>query len=385
MNNFTYHNPVKIVFGKETIGKLSTLIPREAKVLMLYGWGSIKKNGVFNQVMAALKNHTVQEFSGIEANPEYETLMKAAKLVKKEGIDFLLSVGGGSVLDGTKFVAAAARYTGSDPWDLLDKKTTIKVKEALPIGSVLTLAATGSEMNGFSVISRRERGEKLAFGSPLLFPEFSILDPETTFTLPQSQTANGVIDAFVHVMEQYLTYDVNAPLQDRQSEAVLKVLIEEGPKALARPTDYDVRANLMWCATHALNGNLSCGVPQDWATHMIGHEITAEYGLDHAQSLAVVMPVLIDNRKASKKEKFAHYARRVWHIIKEGDEAYAEGMKKTVEFFKQMGMKTKLNEYNIDRTGFENIANRLDARGVKLGEHQDIGKKEILDILNACY
>ncbi|MDH4263885.1 MAG: iron-containing alcohol dehydrogenase [Spirochaetia bacterium] len=399
MNNFTYHNPVKIVFGKNTIAKIKDLIPANNKVLITYGGGSIKKNGVYDQVMKALSGYNVLEFGGIEANPDFNTLIKAVDLCKKEKVDFLLSVGGGSVLDGTKFIAAAVNYNG-DPWEILTQKKSGKITKALPIGCVLTLAATGSEMNGFAVISRRETGEKLSFGSPLLFPQFSILDPQTTVSLSSHQTANGIVDAFIHVMEQYLTYDVNTPLQDRQSEAILKTLIETAPIVMNNPDDLDARANIMWCATQALNGLIACGVVQDWSTHMIGHELTAAYGLDHARSLAIVFPAIIENQKSRKFNKFIQYGKRTWHVIpadenNENDlnKAFDKVFNKTIDFFHSLGVKTKLSDsdlipekwaVNPEQT-FEIIADRISKRGLKLGEHKNIGYDEIKEILNKCW
>ena len=294
MENFVYHNPVKIVFGKGSIAQLGSLVPATARVLITYGGGSIKRNGVYDQVCRALGSHRVCEFSGIEPNPRYETCMRAVTLARAEKTDFLLAVGGGSVLDGTKFIAAAIPYASGDPWKIVSQGRPTAV--ATPLGCVLTLPATGSEMNGFAVISRDSTQEKLAFASPYIYPQFSIMDPETTYSLPPRQVANGIVDAFVHVAEQYLTSGPPAPLQDRQAEAILATLIEQAPKVLSQPQDYDTRANLMWCATQALNGLIGCGMTQDWSTHMIGHELTALYGIDHAQSLAIVLPAVWRNR-----------------------------------------------------------------------------------------
>ncbi|MEG8947717.1 iron-containing alcohol dehydrogenase [Rosettibacter firmus] len=380
MNNFIYHNPVKIVFGKGSIKELSELIPKESKILMTYGGGSIKKNGVYEQVKSALKDFNVLEFGGIEPNPRYETLMKAVDICKNEKIDFLLSVGGGSVLDGTKFISAAAKYENGDPWDILSKDA--EIKDAIPLGDVLTLSATGSEMNMWAVISRESTKEKLAFGHPLVYPKFSILDPETTFSLSEWQTANGIVDAFVHVLEQYMTYPVNALVQDRFAEALLKILIEEGPKAIKNPKDYDTRANIMWAATQALNGNIGVGVPQDWATHSIGHELTAFYGLDHARTLAIVLPGVWKHQKAAKEEKLKQYAKQVWNY--EGSDSVDKAIEFTEQFFRSLGMKTKLKENGIGEEKFEEIANRFEIRNQKLGEHQNIGKKEVIEILKLC-
>lgn len=382
MNNFIYCNPVKIVFGKGEIARLSELVPSDRKILMTYGGGSIKRNGVYDQVKKALAGRNMLEFGGIEPNPRYETLMKAVEICKKKGIDFLLSVGGGSVLDGTKFIAAAAMYEDGDPWIILAKR--LSPTKAIPLGCVLTLPATGSEMNTFAVISRESTKEKLAFSSPAVYPQFSILDPETTFTLSTEQTANGIVDAFTHVMEQYLTYPVYAPLQDRQAEGILLTLIEEAPKVLKNPCDYNARAAIMWCATQALNGLIACGVPQDWSTHMIGHELTAFYGLDHARTLAIVLPAVLRHQLKNKEQKLRQYAERIWGISPDKPSAAIEAIDKTEQFFRSVGMKTKLSENGIGRERFEDIANRFRTRGARLGEHQAIGPEQVIEILNLC-
>lgn len=383
MWNFTYHNPVKIVFGKGTISELANLVPQDQKIMMTYGGGSIKRNGVYDQVMAALKGRALVEFGGIEPNPRYETLMRAVEQVKTEGIGFLLAVGGGSVLDGTKFIAAAAKYTGDDPWDILAKDAPVTA--ALPLGDVLTLPATGSEMNGNAVISRESTREKLSFSSPHVYPRFSILDPETTYSLSARQVANGIVDTFVHVAEQYLTYNVNAPLQDRQAEAILLTLIEEAPKVKADPQNYDVRANLMWCATQALNGLLSCGVPTDWATHNIGHELTAFFGLDHGQTLAIVLPAVLKHERTRKAGKLVQYAQRVWGIHGLGDEETIDAaIAKTEEFFREVGVSTRLGDYGIKLADCRPIVERFRARGSRLGEHKAIAAQEIEEILALC-
>lgn len=383
MQNFIFHNPVKVVFGKGEISKIADLIPEKAKILLTFGGSSIKKNGVYDQVKAALKNRKVTDFGGIEANPDYATCMKAVKIIQEEKIDFILAAGGGSVIDGSKFIAAAACFEGSDPWEILSKGAA--VKKAVPLGAILTLSGTGSEMNSFAVISRRETGEKLAFGSPEVFPRFSILDPETTYSLPANQTSNGVVDAFVHVLEQYMTYDVNAPLQDRQAEAILLTLMEEGKKVLETPSDYNVRANIMWCATQALNGNISAGVPQDWTSHSIGHELTARFGLAHGESLAVIAPAVMRNQKENKKDKLIKYASRIWGI-NEGsqDSIMDQAIDLTEKFFRQMGLKSKLSEYGIEIEKALVIADDFEERGWKLGERGKIGKNEVIEILKSA-
>lgn len=373
MLNFDFYNPTHIAFGEGKIADLNTLVPEKARVLMLYGGGSIHKNGVYDEVKHALGSRLVAEFSGIEPNPTYETLMKAVADVKTHQIDFLLAVGGGSVIDGTKFVAAAAVFEGEDPWEILEKRGN-NVSSALPFGSVLTLPATGSEMNSGAVITRTSIHAKLAFGSRHCFPQFSVLDPVKTYTLPVRQVGNGVVDAFVHVMEQYLTYPVNSPVQDRFAEGLLLTLIEEGPKALETPENYEVRANLMWAATMALNGVISTGVPQDWATHMIGHELTALHGLDHAQTLAIVLPAMLRVRKDAKREKLLQFAARVWQIQEGDEDARIEAaISRMQAFFEQMGVKTRLQDYGLSAEQIPAIITSLEAhRMTKLGERRDV-------------
>jgi NADP-dependent alcohol dehydrogenase len=380
MFDFTYYNPVRILFGRGTIARLADLMPEKARVLLVYGGGSIKCNGVYDQVAAALSRHRVWEFGGIEPNPLYETCMRAANLARSEGCDFLLAAGGGSVIDAAKFIAAAVPFPGEEPWDMLEKK--VPVEEVLPLGCVVTLAATGSEMNANSVISRASTRQKIPFKSEHLFPRFSILDPTATFTLPFRQSANGVVDTFVHVCEQYLTYPVNAPLQDRQAEAILLTLIEEGPKLHTRPDSYDLRANLMWCATQALNHSISCGVPSDWATHAIGHELTALFGLDHARALAVVLPALLAHRRRTKKAKLLQYAQRIWSIdTPEPEKAIDLAIDRTVQFFNGLGVPTRLGDYGLSAADCGEIVERLDRRRPLIGEHQDIGGPEVTAIL----
>ena len=381
MNNFTYFNPTRIHFGKGEIAKLAEEIPSDAKVLITYGGGSIKKNGVLDQVHAALAGRSYQEFGGIEANPHFETLMKAVEQVKAEGIDYILAVGGGSVIDGSKFIAAAARYTG-DAWEILTTYGS-KIRDAVPLGTVLTLAATGSEMNNGAVITKAETQDKLFFFSPFVQPRFSILDPETTYTLPTRQISNGVVDAYVHTLEQYTTYPVNAKVQDRFAEGLLRTLIEEGPAALANPRDYDVRANLMWTATMALNGTLSTGVPTDWATHMIGHELTGLFGLDHAQTLAIVQTAVWKHKLAAKQAKLAQYAERVFdvHDGSEAQKAQA-AIDRTEAFFSAMGNPVRLSAYGLGEEVIDQVAAKLTAHGhVALGEHADITPDDVKQIL----
>lgn len=382
MMNFVFHNPVKILFGKGQIAAIAREIPQDATVLMTYGGGSIKANGVYDQVMAALSGHKVLEYGGIEPNPSYETLMPAVELARSNGVDYLLAVGGGSVLDGTKFIAAAIPFQG-DPWDICAKDAP--VASAVAIGAVLTLPATGSEMNFFSVVSRKATQEKLSFGSPKVFPKFSVLDPTVTFSLPPRQIGNGVVDAFVHVMEQYLTYPAGAPLQDRMAESILLTLIEEGPKTYANPQDYDARANMMWCATMALNGLIGVGVPQDWSTHAIGHELTALHGLDHAQTLAVVLPSMMNVQRHAKREKLIQYAQRVWGIAgADGDAAIDQAIAKTRAFFESLGVPTRLSGYGVGDEQFAEIVARFERRGeTSLGERGEVAPATIRQVLTA--
>lgn len=383
MNNFSFQNPVKLLFGKGQISKLSKEIPEDARILFLYGGGSIKANGVHDQVLKALAGRNFVEFAGVEPNPTYETLMQAVEVCRTRGLDFILAVGGGSVADGAKFIAAAVHFKG-EPWDILSRGALIT--SALPIGVVLTLPATGSEMNKGSVISRKATREKLAFGSPHVFPRFSILDPETTYSLPPRQIANGIIDAFVHVTEQYLTYPNHAPLQDRFAESILLTLIEEGPKTLAAPQDYDARANVMWCATMALNGLIGLGVPQDWATHSIGHELTALHGLDHAQTLAIVLPNLLDVMRESKREKLLQYAERIWGITQgKSPERIEKAIAKTRAFFESLGVSTHLDAYGVSPEVVPLVVTRLSERGaLPMSESGRLGAAELQQILTRC-
>ncbi len=370
MRNFEFYNPVKILFGKEQLEKLPLHIPHGQKIMMIYGGGSIKENGIYKQVLAALKGYQIIEFSGIEPNPHYETAMKAVEVIKKEKVDFLLAVGGGSVIDAAKFIAAAALYNNGDPWDILAKNAVVKA--SLPIGTVLTLPATGSEMNMGSVITRKSTKEKFSFLTPFSFSKFSVLMPEAAASLPQRQVANGIVDAYVHVIEQYLTCSVNAPLQDRFAESILLTLIEEGPIVYANPADYDAMANLMWCATMSLNGLISCGVQTDWSVHMIGHELTAFYEIDHARTLAIVLPGIWKTLRNEKKEKLLQYAQRVWNI-NEGsdDEKIDAAIQKTVDFFESLGIQTKLSDYNLDNDAINRIVERFEKRGWKaVGDRQ---------------
>ncbi|AHF04682.1 aldehyde oxidoreductase [Marichromatium purpuratum 984] len=382
MDNFVYENPTRIHFGSGQIAALAEAIPTGARVLMLYGGGSIKSNGVYDQVAAALAGFDWEAFGGIEPNPRYDTLMRAVERVRAGGFDYLLAVGGGSVIDGSKFVAAAACYAGDDPWAILAEQAP--VREALPLGCVLTLPATGSETNINAVVTRAER--KLAFYSPLVRPRFAILDPATTLSLAPRQIANGVVDAFVHVIEQYLTYPADARVQDRFAEGLLLTLIETGPKALDDPNDLTLRADIMWAASLALNGLIGCGVPQDWATHRIGHELTAHFGIDHGRSLTIVLPALMQARRAAKRDKLLQYAERVFGIDQGEPEARIDqAIAQTRAFFQRMGVETSLADAGLDATAIDTLVAGLeDNHLLPLGERGDIGSAEVRAILEGA-
>ncbi|GGC80937.1 NADH-dependent alcohol dehydrogenase [Flavobacterium lutivivi] len=387
MNNFELYNPVNYIFGKDQIQKLSELIPANAKVLLAYGVGSIFKNGVHNQVTNALNKHQVIEFGGIEPNPHFETLMKAVQIIREQKIDFILAVGGGSVIDGVKFISAAVHFEG-DEADILRKRILFKEgANVVPFGTVLTLPATGSEMNSGAVVTIAATQEKLTLGGSALFPKFSIVDPTVITSLPKRQLQNGVVDAFTHVMEQYLTYPHDAMLQDRFAESILKTLIEIGPSVVENPSDYKLASNFVWCATMALNGLIQKGVPSDWATHMIGHELTALYNIDHARTLAIIGPNLYKVMFETKKEKLAQYGHRVWNLSGNVEDVANDAIDKTINFFNIMGMKTRISENaeNIEKTA-DFIVNRFEERGWKaMGEKQNITLEKVREIVEMSY
>jgi len=384
MFDFEFHNPTRIVFGKDRLVELDRLVPKDATVLVTYGGGSAVRSGLIAKVKSALGSRSVHEFGGIEPNPQYDTLMRASALCRLHGIDFLLAVGGGSVIDGTKFVALSAHFEG-DPKTLLGNwnVTADLVPKVLPLGTVLTLPATGSEMNSGAVVSLGH--DKLPVMSPLAYPVFSLLDPSLTSTLPAKQVANGIVDAFVHTTEQYLTFPVGAPLQDRMAESILQTLVEIGRTSIDEPENYAVRATHVWSATMALNGIIAVGVPQDWATHMIGHELTALFGLDHGQSLAVVHPTLLAVRKEKKLAKLVQFAERVWGVSEGSDLEKAEaGIARMRAFFESLGVKTRLSAYGVGAERIPEVVAQLKAHGmVALGEAQDLTLDISEEILRA--
>ncbi|HLZ20082.1 MAG TPA: iron-containing alcohol dehydrogenase [Smithellaceae bacterium] len=375
MFNFNFYNPTRIFFGKDRLDALDSNIPADASVLITYGGGSAKKSGLLDRVKAALGKRKVYEFGGIEPNPRYETLIKAVGLVRREKIDFILAVGGGSVIDGTKFISLASFYQG-DLTNLLKFGFMAipcgVVDKVVHFGTVLTLPATGSEMNSGAVISH-EHG-KYPVMCEMAFPKFSILDPTYTFTLPKIQVANGIVDTFVHTTEQYITYPVEARIQDRLAEGILQTLIEVGATTVAEPENYDARANLVWSATMALNGVIGVGVPQDWATHMIGHELTAAFGIDHGQTLAIVYPAVMEVRREQKRAKLIQYAERVWHIEGESDDEKIDlAIAKTRKFFESLGIKTRLSQYGVTADKIPAVIEQLTAHGwTTLSETQDL-------------
>lgn len=380
MENFEFYNPTRLIFGEDQHDKMLNHIPENATILLTYGGGSIKKNGVYNKVLDTLKAFRVVEFSGIEANPQFSTLMRAIELGRQEQVDFILAVGGGSVLDGSKFISAAIHFD-QDPWTILTEGLGKDITNVVPLGTVLTLPATGSEMNSGGVISRAELGEKRVFGGPKLFPVFSVLDPQVIQSLPERQIANGIVDSFVHVMEQYLTYDSGAKLTDRIAESILSTLVEIAPELMSGNLSHNVCSNFMWCCTMALNGTLRAGVPTDWATHFIGHELTALYGIDHGRTLAIIAPNLYTVMIEEKREKLNQYGRRVWGL--QGTDVAEEAILKTRSFFHSLNIPTNISAYTEDTSSTKNVVlEKLEEKGfTNIGERKNVGTLEIEKIL----
>ena len=379
MYNFEFQNPVKLIFGKGSIARIAEEIPAQSKIMLTFGGGSVKRNGVYDQVIKALEGRNVVEFWGIEPNPKYETLVEAIALARREGVDFLLAVGGGSVIDGTKFIAAAIPYEG-EAWDIITRNDI--VRKAVPLATVLTLPATGSEMNNGAVISRRTTHEKFPFHSDLVFPRFSVLDPCVTFSLPKKMIAAGLADTFVHVMEQYMTYPVDTRVMDRWAEGLLQTVMEISPAAMGDNPDYDTMANFMLCATMGLNGFIAMGVPQDWATHMIGHELTALHEITHGVTLAIVLPQLLRVMRQDKHDKLLQYATRVLGITEGDDEARIdEAIRRTEEFFHSLGIATRLSDYGVGQATVDEIVRRFTERGAVWGERHDVTPDKVRKIL----
>ena len=384
MFNFDFYNPTHIVFGKDRLGELDTLVPKDAKVLITYGGGSAVRSGLIDRIVKALGNRKVEQFGGIEPNPSLETCERAVAFIKERGVDFVLAVGGGSVVDATKLIVMGATYDGPVIEVMKAGVPEVPVEmvpNPLPFGTVMTLPATGSEMNNGAVITYGD-GKYPVFSS-LVFPKFSMLDPTLTFTLPEKQVKNGVIDTFVHTTEQYLTYPVEGRIQDRFSEGILKTMIEIGKETVENPENYDIRANHVWASTLALNGLIGAGVPQDWATHLIGHELTVAYHLDHGITLAIVLPALLEVKKADKLEKLAQYATRVWHITEGSKEEKADkAIAKTREFFESLGVSTHLKDYGLGEEAVDKIVKQLEDHGMtRLGEKGDVTPEVAREIL----
>jgi NADP-dependent alcohol dehydrogenase len=385
MRAFQYENPTKIFFGAGQIESMRAAVPKDARVLCVYGRGSARENGVHAQVTAALAEHSVREFWGVSPNPDLSDLLPLIELVRSEGIDFIVAVGGGSVIDASKFVAVAARAS-APPWTLLSRG--VQVTDAVPVGVVLTLSATGSETNSVMAISHREKRQKLIYSSPRSYPRFAVLDPELTYSLPERQVQNGIVDAFVHVLEQYLTFPVGAHLQDRLAESILSTIYEQGPVALREPKSYEARANLMWCATLALNGLIGLGVPQDWTTHHIGHELTALFGLEHARSLAVALPAVLQARRDAKAAKLLQLGERVFGVSAAAgtdNDRIDETLARLTSFLQAMGMSTRLGDYGVSAEAVDQVALNLKAsRRLRMGERLDITPEQAKTFLLAA-
>ncbi|KML05015.1 iron-containing alcohol dehydrogenase [Rossellomorea marisflavi] len=387
MNEFTFYNPTKLIFGKGQVEQLKDLVPQYGKkVLLVYGGGSIKKSGLYDQVTAVLNDIDAEvfELAGVEPNPRLTTVRRGVDICKEEGIEFLLAVGGGSVIDCTKAIAAGAKYDG-DAWDLVTKKAF--ASEALPFGTVLTLAATGSEMNAGSVITNWETNEKYGWGSPVTFPQFSILDPENTFTVPKNHTIYGMVDMMSHVFEQYFHNATNTPLQDRMCESVLKVVIETAPKLINDLENYELRETILYSGTIALNGMLQMGYRGDWGSHNIEHAVSAVYDIPHAGGLAILFPNWMKHNLNVNPARFAQLAERVWNVDPEGktqEEVALEGIEKLREFWSSIGAPSRLADYDIDDSKLDLIADKAMANGEfgNFNNHQ-LNKEDTLSILRA--
>ncbi|KPL59050.1 iron-containing alcohol dehydrogenase [Rossellomorea vietnamensis] len=385
MNDFTFYNPTKLIFGKGQVEQLKELVPQYGKkVLVVYGGGSIKRNGLYDQVMSMLKgiDSEVFELSGVEPNPRLSTVRRGVEIAKEKNIDFILAVGGGSVIDCTKAIAAGAKYDG-DAWDLVTKKAF--AKEALPFGTVLTLAATGSEMNAGSVITNWETNEKYGWGSPATFPQFSILDPENTFTVPKDHTIYGMVDMMSHVFEQYFNNATNTPLQDRMCESVLKTVIETAPKLINDLENYELRETILYSGTIALNGMLQMGYNGDWASHNIEHAVSAVYDIPHAGGLAILFPNWMKHNLKVNPSRFAQMAERVFNVDPAGkseEEVALEGIEKLREFWSSLGAPTRLADYDIDDSQIDLMADKAMVNG-EFGNFNKLNKDDVLAILRA--
>ncbi|ASB90539.1 iron-containing alcohol dehydrogenase [Bacillus sonorensis] len=385
MDNFTYWNPTKLIFGRGEVEKLADEVKNYGRnVLLVYGGGSIKRNGLYDQVVSILEKAgvNVHELAGVEPNPRVATVNKGAAICKEKGIDFLLAVGGGSVIDCTKAIAAGAKYDG-DAWDIVTKKHI--PTEALPFGTVLTLAATGSEMNSGSVITNWETNEKYGWGSPLVFPKFSILDPVNTFSVPKDHTIYGIVDMMSHVFEQYFHHTKNTPYQDRMCESLLKTVIETAPKLIEDLENYELRETILYTGTIALNGMLSMGARGDWATHNIEHAVSAVYDIPHAGGLAILFPNWMKHTLSENVGRFKQLAVRVFDIDVTGKtdrEVALAGIEKLSEFWTSLGAPNRLADYDITDEKLDVIADKAMANG-EFGRFKTLNKEDVVSILKA--
>jgi alcohol dehydrogenase YqhD (iron-dependent ADH family) len=387
MHGFQFHNPTKIIFGEGTVDQLADHVkPYGNKILLVYGGGSIKKSGLYEQVIAQLKTigAVIYELSGVEPNPRLTTVQKGIALCRENGIEFLLAVGGGSVIDATKAIAAGVPYEGN-VWDFFSNKATIQ--KALPLGTVLTLSATGSEMNGSSVVSHWEEKQKRGMGSIHVYPQFSILDPTLTYSVPRDQTVNGIVDIMSHVFEQYFSQTEHTPLQERLCESILLTVIENSGPALELPKNYEARANLMWCGTMALNGGLiSVGMQNDWSSHGIEHEVSAIYDIPHGAGLAIIFPNWMKYVYKLRLDRFVQFAERVWHIDSAGkspEEAALAGIEATRDFFTRIGAPSRLAEYQIGSEHLDKMAEEAVRYG-PIGSFKQLNKSDVKVILEMC-
>lgn len=385
LENFTFCNPTKLIFGKGQLEHLKKEVPKYGKnVLLVYGGGSIKRNGLYDKVMALLQDigANVYELSGVEPNPRISTVRKGAQICREKDIQFLLAVGGGSVIDCTKAIVAAAKYDG-DPWDFVTGK--VRVKDALPFGTVLTLAATGSEMDNSSVITNWETKEKYGWGSSYVYPKFSILDPENTYTVPRDQTIYGIVDMMSHVFEHYFHLEEHTELQDRMCESILITVMETAPKLLDDLENYENRATILYCGTMALNGMVSMGFEGDWATHNIEHAVSAVYDIPHGGGLAILFPNWMKHNLSVKPERFKQLAVRVFGVDPTGksdEEAGLEGIQKLREFWNSIGAPSRLADYGIDDSQIELLADKAMAKG-EFGRFKKLNRDDVLAIYRA--
>jgi len=384
MNDFQFYNPVKVNFGKDSLELLPEMLQPYKNILLLYSENVIKDIGLYDRLMTHLDGKNILEYNGIKANPAYEDCMECVEMIRQNPVDLILAVGGGSVIDGGKFISAAAPFKGDDPWDMLAKEEPIQ--DTVPLFAILTLAATGSEMNCNSIVSRNSTKEKLAFSNPKLYPVASFLDPTITFTLPPRQTANGIIDSFVHVLEQYLAVNEDTDLQDGLQEGLMKTIIKHAAVVKEDPKNYASRSALMWSASMAMNYIITAGTNGDWAAHMVGHELTSLYGIDHGMSVGIVMPALLDVMEEQKHQRLVLFAKNVWGLENDSEDELVSGaIQRLKDFIENVaGIELKLSNFNVADDAAEVIAKRFTDRGWVLGEQQNIDSETVLKIMDLC-